>query len=40
MKIVRYKHEKQLSVLDKIITYKEVICKKGGEEYEIKGIFT
>ena len=38
MKIVRYTYEKQLSLIDKIITHKEVLCKKIENEYEILGL--
>ena len=36
IKAVRYENENRLPFFDKIITYKEVLCKKGESgEYEI-----
>ena len=40
MKTAQYKNENNLELFDKIITYKEILCKKTeNEKYEIKNIF-
>ena len=40
MKAAQYKNENKLEFFDKIITYKEILCKKTeNEEYEIRNIF-
>ena len=40
MKTAQYKNENNLELFDKIITYKEILCKKTeNEKYEIRNIF-